>query len=325
MIKNALYKTQSSIQIDARPPTYPLLVACRPRQWTKNLLVFAAPLFAFKIQPQVWGSALLSGVCFCALSSAIYLVNDLMDREVDRQHPRKRYRPIAAGWVSPRQAIAAALLLAGSSLGLAAFLNLALMLVLLTYGLIQVAYTLRLKRLPLLDICCISAGFLLRAVAGGVAAGLLLSPWFLLTVGLLALFLAIEKRKAELRLSQASGAVTRSVLERYSLPLLLRLESMVSTSAFMSYALWSAGPALKGAPSSLMLVTLPFVLVGIFRYQLLSDPDEAERRQNWGLGTSTERPEDILLRDGGIQLAILGWLITVVAVSCAYHLHWVGV
>lgn len=325
MIKKTLDKAQSRTQTAVRTSTFPLLVACRPRQWTKNLLVFAAPLFAFNIHHQVWESALLSGICFCALSSAIYLGNDLMDREADRQHPRKRYRPIAAGWVSPRQAIATALLLAGSSLSLAALLNPTLLLVLLTYGLIQVAYTLRLKRMPLLDICCISAGFLLRAVAGGVAAGLSLSPWFLLTVGLLALFLAVEKRKAELRLSQANGAVTRAVLERYSLPLLLRLESMVSTSAFMSYALWSAGPSLKGAPTSLMLLTLPFVLVGIFRYQLLSDPDEAERRQNWGLGTSTERPEDILLSDRGIQLAVIGWLITVVAVSLAHHLHWIGV
>jgi decaprenyl-phosphate phosphoribosyltransferase len=324
MIKKTLHKAQSPTQEAARPSTYPLLVACRPRQWTKNLLVFAAPLFAFNIHSQVWGSAFLAGVCFCALSSAVYLGNDLLDREADRQHPRKRYRPIAAGWVSPRQAVATALFLTGSSLSLAAFLNPVLMLVLLTYALMQVAYTLRLKRMPLLDICCISSGFL-RAVAGGVAAGLSLSPWFLLTVGLLALFLAVEKRKAELRLSQANGAATRLVLERYSLPLLLRLESMVSTSAFMSYALWSAGPALKGAPTSLMLLTLPFVLAGIFRYQLLSDPDEAERRQKRGLGTSTERPEDLLLSDHGIQLAVVGWLISVVAISFAHHFHWISV
>ena len=111
-----------------------------------------------------------------------------------------------------------------------------------------------------------------------MAADIPLSPWFLLTVGLLALFLAIEKRKAELRSAQNRGVVTRAVLERYSLPLLLRLESTVATSAFMCYSLWAAGPALRGATTSWMLLTVPFVLVGIFRYQLLSDPDETNRR-----------------------------------------------
>ena len=192
------------------------------------------------------------------------MLNDSLDVEADRQHPRKRYRPIAAGQVSVPLALTTSALLAVLSLTLAAAVSAPLAGVILAYGLIQVGYCLRLKREPLLDLFCIAAGFLLRAMAGGVAAGLALSPWFLLTVGLLALFLAVEKRKAELQIALGRGVMTRQVLERYSLPLLLRLEGLVSTSAFMSYSLWAAGPALNGASTSWMLLTVPFVLVGIF-------------------------------------------------------------
>jgi decaprenyl-phosphate phosphoribosyltransferase len=206
------------------------------------------------------------------------------------------------------------------SLGLAWRVNSSLAGIVLLYGGIQVAYCLRLKRLPLLDLFCIASGFLLRAIAGVVAAGLGFAPWFLLTVGLLALFLAIEKRKAELRVSQDRGVLTRHVLQRYSLPLLLRLESLVATRAFMSYSLWAAGPTLNGAPSSWMLLTVPFVLVGIFRHQLLSDPDESERRRTLHPNHATEKPEDILPGDRGIQLTLMAWLVTATVIGVAHHL-----
>jgi 4-hydroxybenzoate polyprenyltransferase len=214
--------------------------------------------------------------------------------------------------------------LACTSLAVAASLSQALAAVILAYALIQLAYCLQLKRKPLLDIFCIASGFLLRALAGLVATALGASPWFLLTIGLLALFLAVEKRKAELRISMDRGVVTRQVLIRYSLPLLHRLESLVASSAFMAYALWSAGPTLKGASTSWMLLTLPFVLVGIFRYQLLSDPEEAQRRATDNPGQTTEKPEEILLGDHGIQLTLLGWLTTVVVVGMAHRLGWLA-
>ena len=289
--------------------------ACRPRQWTKNLLVFAAPLFAFTVDPDIWFAASGSLVAFCLISSAIYLLNDSLDVKADRQHPRKRHRPIAAGEVSVPLALTTSTLLAVISLTLAAAVSARLAGVILAYGLIQVGYCLRLKREPLLDLFCIAAGFLLRAMAGGVAAGLALSPWFLLTVGLLALFLAVEKRKAELQIALGRGVMTRQVLDRYSLPLLLRLEGLVSTSAFMSYSLWAAGPALNGASTSWMLLTVPFVLVGIFRYQLISDPEEAERRRSLDPDRTSEKPEEILLGDRGIKLTLLGWLITTAVVG----------
>ena len=296
-----------------------LVSACRPRQWTKNLLVFAAPLFAFTVDSEIWLTASGSLVAFCLISSSIYLLNDSLDVEADRQHPRKRYRPIAAGQVPVPLALTTSALLAVLSLTLSAAVSAPLAGVILAYGLIQVGYCLRLKREPLLDLFCIAAGFLLRAMAGGVAAGLALSPWFLLTVGLLALFLAVEKRKAELQIALGRGVMTRQVLERYSLPLLLRLEGLVSTSAFMSYSLWAAGPALNGSSTSWMLLTVPFVLVGIFRYQLLSDPKEAERRRASNPDRTSEKPEEILFGDRGIKLTLLGWLITTAVIGALSH------
>ena len=304
-----------------RLPTFPLLAACRPRQWTKNLLVFAGPFFAFQMQAHVWRGATVAFVAFCLLSSAIYLLNDVVDVESDRAHPSKRHRPIAAGLIGVPLALVTAALLAGLSLSLGAAVSPGLAGVLLLYGLIQVGYCVQFKRVPLLDLFSIAAGFLLRAVAGVVAAGLGFSPWFLLTVGLLALFLAVEKRKAELRLCLDRGVITRKVLERYSLPLLQRLENIVSTSAFMSYALWASGPSLNGAPTSWMLLSVPFVLVGIFRYQLLSDPDEAERRAALYPERSSEKPEEILLGDRGVRLTLLAWLLTVAGVGIAHRLH----
>ena len=297
----------------------PLVAACRPRQWPKNLLVFAAPLFAFRFEADVWLRAGGALVAFCLISSAIYLLNDCLDVAADRAHPTKRHRPIAAGLVSVRSALTTAAVLAAASLSLASWITPVLGEVVLLYGLIQVGYCFQLKRMPLLDLFCIASGFLLRAIAGVVAGGFGFSPWFLLTVGLLALFLAIEKRKAELRLAQGLGVVTRKVLERYSLPLLLRLESLVATSAFMSYSLWAAGPTLNGAPTSWMLLTVPFALVGIFRYQLLSDPEEAERWRLLAPERNSEKPEEILLGDRGIRFTLLAWLFTVVVVGLSHR------
>jgi decaprenyl-phosphate phosphoribosyltransferase len=304
----------------ATHPGLPSLVAaCRPRQWLKNLLVFAAPLFSFSFEADLWLRAGVALVAFCLISSAIYLLNDSLDVEADRAHPSKRNRPIAAGLVSVPAALATAAVLAVVSVNMASWITPALAGVVVLYGLIQVGYCFRLKRMPLLDLFCIASGFLLRAIAGVVAGGFGFSPWFLLTVGLLALFLAIEKRKAELRVAKNLGVMTRKVLERYSLPLLLRLESLVATSAFMSYSLWAAGPALNGAPTTWMLLTVPFALVGIFRYQLLSDPEEAERRRTLDPERTSEKPEEILLGDRGVQFTLLAWLFTVVVVGLSHR------
>lgn len=314
-----LCATGADVILVALKMSNPLMVACRPRQWPKNLLVFAAPLFAFRFEADVWLRAGGALVAFCLISSAIYLLNDCLDVEADRAHPSKRHRPIAAGQVTVPAALCMAAVLAVLSLLLATSITPALAWVVLLYGLIQVGYCVQFKRMPLLDLFCIASGFLLRAIAGVVAGGFGFSPWFLLTVGLLALFLAIEKRKAELRLARDLGVMTRKVLERYSLPLLLRLESLVATSSFMSYSLWASGPALNGASTTWMLLTVPFALAGIFRYQLLSDPEEAERRRLLAPECTSEKPEEILLGDRGIQFTLLAWLFTVVVVGLSHR------
>ena len=301
-----------------------LIAACRPRQWTKNLLVYASALFSFQLHPSIWWASTEALLAFCLISSAVYLLNDVIDRQADRAHPSKCRRPIAAGALPVPIALIAAALIAILSLAVGASVSPGLAAVITGYALIQIAYCLGLKRQPLLDLFCIASGFILRALAGLVATGLGASPWFLLTIGLLALFLAVEKRKAELRVSLDRGVLTRQVLLRYSLPLLQRLESLVASSAFMAYALWSAGPTLGGAYTSWMLLTAPFVIAGIFRYQLLSDPEETERRCARYPDRNSEKPEEILLGDRGIQLILFGWIASVSLIGMGHRMGWLA-
>ena len=303
-------------KLNVRPGKLPYLAALRPRQWTKNLVVFAAPLFAFSIDWSTFFASLLAFILFCCASSSFYLINDLVDVESDRRHPVKRHRPIASGAVSVPVATAMAILLLAISLVVGWGKSVNLGLTLSAYTLLQIAYNFRLKRTVILDIVAIATGFVLRASAGAAAADIVLSPWFLLCTAMLALFLGIEKRKAELRLFTmlaSEGGKMRSVLKRYSLPLLNRMESVVTTGAVIAYALWSAGPTLNGASTPWMFVTLPFVLYGIFRYQLISDPTEISRRSsNIGeAGGSSERPEEVLLNDKPILLTVILWFITI--------------
>ncbi|MGF1521041.1 MAG: decaprenyl-phosphate phosphoribosyltransferase [Leptolyngbyaceae cyanobacterium] len=291
----------------------PHFAALRPRQWTKNFIVFAAPLFGFSVSWPSILSALLALCLFCAASSSFYLLNDIADAEADRQHPVKCKRPIAAGLVRVPVALlmSVVLLLAAITIG---WLKTPLLgLTICGYAVLQVAYNLRLKRIAILDILAIATGFVLRAAAGAAATDIYMSPWFLLCTAMLAIFLGIEKRKAELRLLQVRGGKTRSVLKFYSLSLLTRMETVVTTSTLMSYALWSSGPALQGASTPWMLLTLPFVLYGIFRYQLLSDPQRIEQHvyESGGSGEKSERPEEVLLTDRPILLTVLGWSLSV--------------
>jgi decaprenyl-phosphate phosphoribosyltransferase len=298
----------------------PYFQALRPRQWTKNLVVFAAPLFALSLTWQSSSSVWLAFVLFCCASSSFYLINDIADVESDRRHPVKCKRPIAAGFVSIPAALCLAIILLGSALTLGWMHTPTLGIVLLSYALLQVAYNLKLKHTPLLDIVAIAMGFVLRACAGGAATGINLSPWFLLCTAMLALFLGIEKRKAELRLSKSQGRKTRNVLRRYSLSLLTRMESTVTTGTVMSYALWSSGPVVNGASTSWMLLTLPFVLYGIFRYQLLSDPkSNSYPTAHLEQGGSTERPEEILLKDLPILVTTIAWVTTSFVILLLKH------
>jgi len=292
-----------------------LIEACRPKQWTKNLLVFAAPFFSFTISFDIWYSSIICFISFCLVSSSIYLINDTIDINSDKRHPYKKFRPIASGRILIKQAIFYSILIFGASLCIAFSINNTSAYIILIYFLIQIAYCIKLKKEPILDICCISSGFLLRAIAGVKSSNFDFSPWFLLSVGLLALFLAIEKRKAELQNVIDMKIVTRKSLNRYSLSMLNRAESTVSTSAFMSYSLWAAGHSINGSPKGAMIISIPFVLLGIFRYQLITDPKERKKREIHNPNINPEKPEEILLSDKGILLSIVGWLLSIALIG----------
>lgn len=238
--------------------------ALRPRQWTKNLIVFAAPLFAFEITLQSFLGSLLAFLMFCFTSSSFYLINDIVDVEADRRHPVKCKRPIASGLVSIPTALGMSVALLSSALILGWWHASGLGLAILLYAFLQIAYNLRLKRTVILDVVAIATGFVLRACGGAAATNIVLSPWFLLCTAMLALFLGIEKRKAELRLSEIKGSKSRAVLYRYSLPLLNRMESVVTNGAVLTYALWSSGPIVRGASTSWMMLTLPLFCTASF-------------------------------------------------------------
>ncbi len=279
------------------------LVSLRPRQWTKNLLLLAGIIFAAKLgDVSRWGEALAAFAAYCAASSASYLVNDVRDAPHDREHPVKRARPIARGELSPRLAEAmAALLILGAFL-LVAPLGLASILFLSTFFALQAGYTLLLKHVVLLDVMTIGGLFVVRAAAGAAAVDVRISPWLLLCTALLALFLALAKRRGELVLVGAEATPGRPVLEGYSLALVDQLVAIVAASTVISYCLYT----FTARDSKAMMVTIPVVVFGVFRYQLLM------HRRDLG-----EEPEEVLLRDLPILLCIAGWAVCAAVILAA--------
>jgi 4-hydroxybenzoate polyprenyltransferase len=279
-----------------RSPLRAAFVALRPRQWLKNLLVFAGLVFATKLgDAGRWLEAVAVFVAYCAISSAAYLVNDLRDREDDRLHPVKRARPIARGELSPRAALALAAGLAAVALALTGVLGLVSVAFLLAFAALQAAYTLSLKHVVLLDVLVIGSLFVIRAAAGAAAVDVRISPWLLLCTALLALFLALAKRRGELMLVGAQRTPGRPVLEGYSLELVDQLLAIVASSTVIAYSVYT----LTARDSKALLATVPFVIFGVFRYLLLVHRDD--------IG---EEPEQVLLTDVPIILAVAGWIAT---------------
>ena len=283
-----------------RSPLRAAFVALRPRQWLKNLLVFAGLVFATKLgDAGRWLEALAAFGAYCAISSAAYLVNDLRDREDDRLHPVKRARPIARGELSPRAAVALAAGLAAVALVLTDVLGLLSVAFLLAFAALQAAYTLSLKHVVLLDVLVIGSLFVIRAAAGAEAVDVRISPWLLLCTALLALFLALAKRRGELVLVGAQRAPGRPVLEGYSLELVDQLLAIVASSTVIAYSVYT----LTARDSKALLATVPFVIFGVFRYLLLVHRDDVG-----------EEPEQVLLTDIPIILAVAGWIATAAAI-----------
>lgn len=285
-----------AVEATARTATRVALAAMRSRQWSKNLLLFAGLVFAAKLGDATRClEAIGAFAAYCAASSAAYLANDVRDADHDRAHPVKRARPVASGELSPRAALVLAGALGAVALGAGAALGLWSALFMLSFLALQGAYTGALKHLVLIDVLAIAGLFVIRAAAGAEAVDVRISPWLLICTGLLALFLALAKRRAELVLVGAEETPGRPVLEGYSLALVDQLVSVVAASTVIAYSLYT----FTARDSKAMMATIPFVVYGVFRYLLLL------HRRDLG-----EEPENVLLTDVPLILTVAAWAAT---------------
>jgi 4-hydroxybenzoate polyprenyltransferase len=254
--------------VPRRSPLRAAIKTGRPKEWIKNVFVFAGLLFSGKFnQPHEVAEALITFVAFCLISSAGYFVNDLIDVELDRKHPKKRYRPLAARELSESTAKLIAPLLAAVAIAIAfAAVNWQVGLMVVGYGIAQVAYSLGLKQIVIIDVMTLAGLFILRVAAGASAVDAHASEWLILCTGMLAAFLGFTKRRQEAVSELHEGTSTRPVLEHYSLPFLDQMVSLVTTGTVLSYAIYTVNSPLIG---SQMMLTIPPVVYGIFRYLYL--------------------------------------------------------
>ncbi len=282
-----------------------LIETMRPRQWTKNFVLFAGVVFAQKVgEAQAVSTAFVAFALFCFLSSATYLINDLLDAKADRQHPLKRTRPIAAGRLQPAVAVAAAIALTVWGLGLAFWINPGLGYLALAYFLLSSTYSLTVKHIVILDAMSIAVGFVIRAAAGAQAIHVQISPWLLLCALLLALFLAFSKRRHELTLLENNATSHRPILAEYSPYLLDQMLSVVTASTLVCYSLYTLWPeTVEKFHTHNLAFTIPFVLFGILRYLYL-----VHQKGQGG------RPERILVSDVPFIINMLLWIGTAMAV-----------
>jgi len=288
---NANAKWEEEKPRPAFNPAVAYIRQLRPRQWTKNLLVFAALIFSVKsASVAMLGQAVVAFVLFCLVSSCVYIMNDYTDRESDRLHPEKRHRPMASGAINPHAALFFGCVLLIACIGTAFALGVSFGFTVIVYFAVNVLYSVKLKHVVIFDLLLIASGFVLRAIGGGLAIGVPLTPWFLVCTLLLALFLAIGKRKHELNLLKTNGAAHRKVLAYYSQELLNQLVGIVTTATLISYALFT----FTSGHTIHLMWTIVFVLYGIFRYLYLIHME--------GKGG---RPEKVLLEDKPILLTVV--------------------
>ena len=307
-----------------------LILGMRPKQWVKNAFVFAGVVFAgqqYLVQPWAWGRVLVAFLLFCLVSGSVYLINDLADMESDRVHPRKRHRPLAAGRLSPALARAGAVIAAlgalatplllgavspapavaigslwerlGSSYALGWYVFAVLLLV---YFVLQVAYTFYLKHIVILDLFAIAAGFVLRAVGGAAVVQVYISPWWLVCVLLLALFLGLGKRRNELLVLERGAGTHRPILEEYSPHFLEHLITIDIACTIIAYSLATfTAPSVPLEPYPMLMATIPVVIYALFRYLYLM-------YQRGEGGT----PEELLFKDRPLLASISLWGLMVV-------------
>lgn len=277
--------------------------AMRPRQWTKNLIIFAALVFAERpVGPKDIVDATVAFLIFCVLSGSVYVINDFLDLEADKVHPVKSKRPLASGKLAPVPALSVAVVLSVASLGGSTAVSPGFALAGLAYFGLQLAYFFALKNMVILDVMSVAAGFVLRAVAGALAIAVPISPWLLMCTILLALFLALGKRRHELVLLSDGAQEHRRILKEYSAPLLDEMISVVTSSTVVAYTLYTFFSETAHRTPYLML-TVPFVLYGIFRYLYLVHQKE--------MGGS---PEEILVTDRPLLLNVFLWFAAVAVI-----------
>lgn len=275
-----------------------LLRTMRPKQWAKNAFVFAGLLFDRQLlEAEAFGRVIAAFILFSLTASAIYLINDIVDIERDRLHPRKKNRPLPAGQLPIQMAATAAIILPVIALGTSLAISLPLTVVLLTYFVMQLLYSFQLKNVVLIDVFIIAAGFVLRTIAGVVVINVTnFSPWLYVCVGLLALFLAVGKRRQELILLEDDAAKVRDTYKGYNLPLLDDLLRLVVTSTSIAYALYATESDTALVEPEYMLLTVPVVYYALFRYLFVI--------HRLGMGGD---PTDVLYEDRPLQMAIGMW------------------
>jgi 4-hydroxybenzoate polyprenyltransferase len=275
-----------------------VIVSLRPRQWVKNLFVFAGLMFSQQLfTPQAW-RAVAAFALFCGLSGAIYLLNDVADAEKDRLHPVKRRRPVASGALPRGAALVIGLALLAVSLAVSFALGARFGLVAVGYGVLLTAYSVWLKHLVILDVLTVAVGFVLRAVAGAVAVEADISGWLLICTVLIALFLALGKRRHEYLTLHGDAAAHRPILAEYSEGFIDQMIAVVTASTVTAYALYTMSPeTVAKFQTRLLPLTLPFVLYGIFRYLYL-----LYRRELGG------NPSDLVLSDRALLLNTVLWI-----------------
>ena len=280
-----------------------LMRTMRPRQWSKNVIIYAGLVFDGRLfDLNLLLATTLVVFCFCLVSSSVYIINDLADIEKDRLHPRKKLRPLPSGALNPRFAAGAGALLAIVGIALAAWLNLWVGLVVFIYLAQNIAYSLYLKHIVLIDVMVLSLGFLLRVLAGVLIADVSnFSPWLYVCITLLSLFLGFGKRRHEITLLQDDAAAHRSSLQEYNLPLLDQIISLVTTSTFVTYTFYSFEAQTALVRDGRLLLTTPFVFFVIVRYLYLI---HVQKRGG--------APDELIFEDRPLLITGVLWVVSIV-------------
>jgi 4-hydroxybenzoate polyprenyltransferase len=308
-IPNLIEQTEER-PIVRRPLILSLVLSLRPAQWTKNLVIFGALILGERLLDV--RSVLLAAAAFtifCVLSGVVYLINDVADRDADRQHPVKRRRPIASGELPVRTALATAGVLGGAALGAAFLVNATLGVLAVAYLGLLTFYSGGLKHVVIIDVLTIAIGFVIRAAAGAVAISVEIGPWLYILTILLALFLALTKRRHELVLLADRATGHRRILQEYSPYLLDQMISVVTASTIVAYAFYTVSPdTIAKFKTDMLAITLPFPLYGIFRYLYLVHQKE-------GGGS----PAEMLLTDKPLLACVALWAVTVAVIIYGPH------